>query len=261
MIARILLLAVVAWPCGSQILVAKNARRGNYALPPSFSKLISFHTELGKPQPGDWLDRHKETRQTYREYVASRPIRADLRHRVIYVQPLGTFTASQRKIITATTEMLQVYFQLPAKVLPDLPLSIIPKNARRKHPKWGDKQILSTYVLNHVLQPRLPHFKASERDGRQHGHGIAALRPGTRATKDLTRSCQGREARRVASDGMASQQLAEESMVHSPCCSTTSLLSNRRAIASLSVHSQPPFASPEFNVQYRDANHISPIRQ
>ena len=155
MIERILMFVVIAW-LGCSHAVPGDEPSGVYALPSPFSKLIPLHTKLGKPKPGDWLDQHEETRQTYREYVASRPIRADRRRRVIYVQPLGTFTVSQRKIITATAEMLRVYFQLPTKVLPDLPRDIIPDSARRTHPTWGDKQILSTYVLSRVLRPRLP---------------------------------------------------------------------------------------------------------
>jgi archaemetzincin len=35
-------------------------------------------------------------------------------------------------------------------------LSILPAEAMRKHPQLGMSQILSTYVLDHVLKPRLP---------------------------------------------------------------------------------------------------------
>ena len=42
------------------------------------------------------------------------------------------------------------------KVRKDIPLSTIPKSARRTHPTWGCKQILTTYVLDKVLKPNLP---------------------------------------------------------------------------------------------------------
>jgi archaemetzincin len=35
-------------------------------------------------------------------------------------------------------------------------MSDIPENAKRIHPTWGDKQILSTYVLNDLLKPNRP---------------------------------------------------------------------------------------------------------
>jgi archaemetzincin len=42
------------------------------------------------------------------------------------------------------------------KIRDDLPLSLIPERARRVHPSWGDKQILTPYVLDRLLKPRLP---------------------------------------------------------------------------------------------------------
>ena len=74
----------------------------------------------------------------------------------IYVQPLGEFDSAQRKVLDRTAEFLGIYFQLPVKVRDDLSLDVIPASARREHPTWHVKQILSTYVLEKVLPPRLP---------------------------------------------------------------------------------------------------------
>ena len=125
-------------------------------LPSTFRKLLPLHTKLGKPQPGDWLDQHPEPGQTFRQYVRARPIKPDGRRRVIYVQPLGDFNRTQRKIIHRTAELMRIYFDLPVKTREDLPLDLIPKPARRTHPIWGDRQILTSYVLSEVLRPRLP---------------------------------------------------------------------------------------------------------
>ena len=125
-------------------------------LPAEFRKLLPLHQPLGEPGPSDWLANHNEPGQTFREYLRSRPVRPTRERRTIYVQPLGDFSETQRKIITLTAEFMGHYFGLPTKVRPDLPLSIIPRRARRVHPSWGDKQILSTYVLDEVLEPRLP---------------------------------------------------------------------------------------------------------
>jgi archaemetzincin len=125
-------------------------------LPAPFSRLLPLHTKLGKPQPGDWLDRHAESGQTYTQYVRGRPVRPDRQRRVIYVQPLGDFDEARRKIVEQTAEFLGIYFQLPVQVRQDLTLDLIPAQARRKHPSWGMDQILSTYVLDQVLKPRLP---------------------------------------------------------------------------------------------------------
>jgi archaemetzincin len=125
-------------------------------LPPTFEKLLPLHTKLGRPQPGEWLAEHKEPGQTYAEYLRGNPVRVDRKRRVIYVQPLGDFDPIQRKILDRTAEFLGIYFQLPVKTCADLSLNVIPASARREHPTWHVKQILSAYVLEKVLQPRLP---------------------------------------------------------------------------------------------------------
>jgi archaemetzincin len=125
-------------------------------LPATFARLLPLHTKLGPPQPGEWLDGHKEPGQTYEQYLHGQPVRVDRQRRVIYIQPLGEFGAAQRKVLDRTAEFLGVYFQLPVKVRDDLSLDVIPASARRVHPSWHVKQILSTYVLDKVLRPRLP---------------------------------------------------------------------------------------------------------
>ncbi len=125
-------------------------------LPAAFARLLPLHTKLGPPQPGDWLAEHKEPGQSYSQYVRGQPVRVNRKRRVIYVQPLGEFDATQRKVLDRTAEFLGIYFQLPVKVGKDLSLDVIPASARREHPTWHVKQILSTYVLNDVLRPRLP---------------------------------------------------------------------------------------------------------
>ncbi len=75
--------------------------------------------------------------------------------RKLYILPVGEFTKTQRKIITLTSDFMSRYFGLEVKVLDDMPLSEIPAEAKRTHPSWGDKQILSTYVLKSLV-PKLP---------------------------------------------------------------------------------------------------------
>jgi len=126
------------------------------ALPAKFRRLLPLHEKLGKPRPGDWLAEHPEPGQTFRQYLRCRPVTPKGRRRVIYVQPLGRFNTTQRKIIDLTARFMGIYFGLPVKIREDLSLELIPKKARRKHPSWGMDQILSTYVLYEVLWPRLP---------------------------------------------------------------------------------------------------------
>ncbi len=119
-------------------------------------RLRPLHRRLGTPRPGDWLAMHPEPGQTFRQYIASHPVTPRGKRRVVIIQPLGDFTTSQRKIITLTADFMGRYFNLPVRTRRDLPMSLIPERARRVHPSWGVKQILTTYVLDEVLRPRLP---------------------------------------------------------------------------------------------------------
>lgn len=120
------------------------------------AKLKPLHKKLGPPQFGDWLDVHDEPGQTFREYLDSKPVTAHGKRKVIYIQPMGAFTKSQQAIVDATAEFLRAYFQLPVKVNKPWPESMVPAHARRRHPHWGDEQILTTYVLHKLLRPNLP---------------------------------------------------------------------------------------------------------
>ena len=122
----------------------------------AMDRLRPLHRKLGKPKPGEWLYHHKEPGQTFRQYLRSRPVVPTAARQVIYIQPLGTFTKSQRKIVDLTADFLGRYFNVPVKVRKDLPESVVPPEARRTHPTWGDKQILTGYVLGKLLRPRLP---------------------------------------------------------------------------------------------------------
>ena len=119
-------------------------------------RVTPLHQALGKPQPGDWLITHPEPGQTFAQYLQILPVTAEGKRRVIYVRPLGDFTESQDKIVTLTADFMHRYFDLPVKLLPKLPLSVIPRSARRGSSAAGDEQILTTYVLDSVLKPDLP---------------------------------------------------------------------------------------------------------
>jgi archaemetzincin len=125
-------------------------------LPEPFAKLLPLHKRLGTPKAGEWLAVQNEPGQTYGQYVRGGPVRPDRERRVIYVQPLGDFTKTGRKVIRLTADYMEAYFNLQIKVLDDLPLSLVPAKARRVHPTWNVPQILAPYVLDEVLAPRLP---------------------------------------------------------------------------------------------------------
>lgn len=131
-------------------------RTGDVSVPRPFERLLPLHERLPPAQPGEWLAEHDEPGQTYRDYLLSRPVRPTAARRTLYVQPLGEFTATQRKIIDRTAEYMEIYFGLPVTVQEPIGLEAIPASAQRKHPRWGMPQVLTTYVLEKVLYPTLP---------------------------------------------------------------------------------------------------------
>lgn len=114
-----------------------------------------LHRPLGAVQPGDWLTHTEEPGQTFEEYLGGDPVRPDEARRVLYVQPLGPFTPAQRRVVRLTADFMSLFFNLPVTVRPDLRLRV-PRDARRRHPQWGNEQIQSGYLSMQVLRPALP---------------------------------------------------------------------------------------------------------
>jgi len=119
-------------------------------------RLRPLHRRLGRAAPGQWRAEFAEPHQSFAEYASSAPVTARGQRRTIYVQPLGPFDPAQRRVVRETARFVGLYFGLPVKILADLPLSLVAKHARRRHPRWGDEQVLTTWVLDHLLIPRLP---------------------------------------------------------------------------------------------------------
>jgi archaemetzincin len=119
-------------------------------------KLESLAIKLGTPQPGEWLYSHEESGQTFTEYLDAKPIRKGRRRNFIALCLVGDFTKEQEQIIDQTKEYMEVFFQVPVRVNKRVSLADIPDKAKRVHPSWGDRQILTDYVLHNVLQPERP---------------------------------------------------------------------------------------------------------
>jgi archaemetzincin len=119
-------------------------------------KLLPLHARLARPQPGDWLASHKEAGQSFDQYRRNHPDRLALDKILICVQPIGEFSATQRRLVDDTAEALGRCYGARIKTLDPIPLSDIPATARRTHPLSGEEQILSVYVLDKLLAPRRP---------------------------------------------------------------------------------------------------------
>lgn len=120
------------------------------------TKIEPLHEKKRPPGRRDWLAQHKEAGQSFDQYLRSNPNRPTATRTKLYVQPLGEFSEKQQRLVEETAELMSRFYNLPVKTLDPLGLELIPPQARRTHPEWGDKQILTTFVLDKLLMPRRP---------------------------------------------------------------------------------------------------------
>lgn len=136
----------------------RSAAIGNLSgLPKSLQRALqpgnSFQP-MGMPGPADWLANHRESGQTYEEYVRSHPNRPDNQRRRLYLQPLGDLRRSGGPAVEKLLEFASAFFGLETEALPMLDLNSV-HVTRRRNPYTGQEQILTTDVLD-LLRRRLP---------------------------------------------------------------------------------------------------------
>jgi len=106
------------------------------------------------PKPGDWLAVHRETGQSFDEFVKSKPNRPDKIRRKIYLQPLGEFSEGQIPLAERLREYAGAFFAMQVEVLPGLTLS--GENiTTRTNQYTRNRQILTGDVLA-ILKRNIP---------------------------------------------------------------------------------------------------------
>jgi len=117
-------------------------------------QLASLHTPAGRPRDGDWLAEHRESGQSFDEYLLSQPTTPTPLRRTIVVMPLGDLTGAAKSIVALTTEYLGLHFGLPMRAVEAQSLDEVPASARRR--KFGTTQLRSGWLIERVLEPALP---------------------------------------------------------------------------------------------------------
>ena len=113
--------------------------------------------KMTKPKKGSWLAKHPEEKgQTFKQYINSHPILPRGRKDMVYIQPLGTFSKKEQKMIEVAVEFLRKSFGLKVAIKPTLPLNIVEKTALRQAPGNKHQQISTSYIFEKTLHPRLP---------------------------------------------------------------------------------------------------------
>jgi archaemetzincin len=139
------------------------AKRGMFeALPPyaphhlrRVRDALAAETDAApRPKAGDWLYDHPETGQSFEEYLRSQPTAPEPGKRTLAILPLGELAPTQRKIVALSADYLARHFGLPVRTLDPIALGDVPANARRN--KFGSTQLLTRWLLDHVLPPHRP---------------------------------------------------------------------------------------------------------
>lgn len=122
----------------------------------SMQLIASIHESKKAIRPGDWLEDHQESGQSFEQYLSSVGVRLCTRYGAMYIQPLGEFTEPEKELVNATVSFMERFFGMSVKLLESRSLNNLPKSAMRTHPEWKVHQVLSTYLLDNVLKPRRP---------------------------------------------------------------------------------------------------------
>lgn len=163
-LAAILLLIAAINSCSStdsssasNMNEAREAKKEQKELREDIQKIEPFFKPMGKPEQGDWLAGQKEPGQTFDEYIDSNPTVPTDERNVIYIQPLGKFTADQNKVIRITSEYIEAFYGLQVKTLATklLPAKLNELDHRMiDYPKH--RQLRTGYIMEKMLQPALP---------------------------------------------------------------------------------------------------------
>src|SRR5687768_14012566 len=77
-------------------------------------------------EDGDWLKSFSEKGQTFEEYLNCRPTLPTAERKIIYIQPLGDFSQTERRVLQLTAEYMQAFYNLPVRLNPEKKLRNVP---------------------------------------------------------------------------------------------------------------------------------------
>ncbi len=156
----IIIFAVFAFGCSQNLPPTANIASARDRLSEKLAKQKDAVAKFYKPmtvKEGDWLDSQKESGETFEEYIASNPTLPTAARRTIYIQPIGNFTAEQKRVIGLTSEYMQVFYNLPVKLNAETPLGNVPEDKQRSIDRDGrNRQIRTNHFVEDVLPQMLP---------------------------------------------------------------------------------------------------------
>jgi len=81
-------------------------------LPPQTRRVFSpsLFEPISRPGPSDWLTAHRESGQTYSEFMRARRNRPDKARHTIYLQPVGKFTEGRGPSLDRLKQYAEAFF-------------------------------------------------------------------------------------------------------------------------------------------------------
>lgn len=150
-VRSILIAAIICFGCSDANKVKEETPNNQIDLT-ILKHLAELDVDLGKPQPGEWLYGRAEPGQTFAQYKTAEPVRPGNLRRIIYLQPIGEFTAVQDSVIQYTAEYLSIFFGLETRIQQALSDDSIPGRAHAD----GQPQLYTPHILDKILSPALP---------------------------------------------------------------------------------------------------------
>jgi archaemetzincin len=86
---------------------------------------------LPAAKDGDWLAEFEEPGQTFQQFVDSKPNVPDKNRRIIYLQPIGSFSGPRAASLERLREFTAAFFQLPVIVRPSIAADEFPSRPRK----------------------------------------------------------------------------------------------------------------------------------
>jgi len=109
---------------------------------------------IPEPGPSDWLANHPEAGQTFEQFVRSHPSRPEAGRKLLYLQPLESFSERDGPSLVPLRQFTSAFFMLEVRILPPLGEQG-GAITQRRNPWTGQAQLLTTDILR-LLRRRLP---------------------------------------------------------------------------------------------------------
>lgn len=117
-----------------------------------------------KPMEGDWLMDHEESGQSFEDYCSSSPIRSTRERPFLYIVGMGEASEQKLKILKTIQKGLSAFYQIPVRILSDLPHPSIPQEHIRENGQWDAKWIIDEILPEHFPDSAMALIAFTERD-------------------------------------------------------------------------------------------------